>query len=228
MSEDNKDYFGLNNKEEELKPAEGSKLNEDASAEKAGEKPAKAKLTFSIGQVILIVVIALIAAFAIGVTTVSLIKDVNPVSYISGELHKAKLVNKWQSQDAPGLSAYEFFEDGTYSSYISTFSFKGNYSVQGDKLTLTNPESGQTIVYQYSIVRNTLTITLIEENGVQFNDRNPLKFDRVDMFNQKSLSDMLEDLQEQAEASTEEDTSEEVTSEEATSEEAATEVTTAE
>lgn len=194
MSEESKDYFGI----EDLKPAPDSKLNEEKT-EEADAKPAektKAKLTFSVKQVILIVLVAVIAAGAVSLTIVSFVKDVNPISYISGEIHQAKLVNKWQSQDAPGLSAYEFFEDGTYKSYISTFSFSGNYTVQGDVLTLTNPNTSQNVVYRYKISGDTLTMTLTEENGTSFSDREPIKFDRVDMFNQKSISDIIDNLQE--------------------------------
>lgn len=198
MSEENKDYFGLNSdKDEELKPASDSKLNEEKPAE-TEQKQKKAKLSFSTSQVILIVVLAVVATFVIALTTISFVSDVNPISYISGEIHQAKLVNKWQSQDAPGLSAYEFFDDGTYKSYISTFSFNGSYTVKGDKLTLANPNSGQNVVYKYGIYGNTLTLTLIEENGTSFNDRDPIKFDRVDAFNQKSFQDMLDDLQNEA------------------------------
>jgi hypothetical protein len=204
MSEENKDYFGLNS-EEEIKPAADSNLNEESPAKT--EK--KAKVSFTVPQVVLIVVVAVIAVLAIVLTSVSFVTDVNPISYISGEIHQSKLVNKWQSQDAPGLSAYEFFDDGTYKSYISTFSFNGNYTVQGDRLTLENPNSGQSVVYKYAIHGNTLTITLIEENGTEFSDRDPLKFDRVDMFNQKSFQDMLDELQEQ----TTEPTSEEAATE---------------
>ena len=206
MSEENKDYFGLNNKDELTTATENET---EKTAETTEEKPAKkkAKITFSLPQVILIVVLVLLAAFAIAITSISYVKDVNPISYISGELHQAKLVNKWQSQDAPGLSAYEFYDDGTYKSYISTFSFNGNYTVKGDKLTLTNPNTGQNVVYKYGIYGNTLTMTLIEENGTTFDDREPLRFDRVDVLNQKSLSDMLDDLKEDT---TEESTTEAV------------------
>ncbi len=212
MSEENKDYFGLNS-DGILKPAPGSKLNfEESEADEKetdtkdeGKKPekVKAKLTFSIKQVILIIIIAVVAACAVTLTVVSKVNNVNPFSYISGEIHKDQLVNKWQSQNASGLSAYEFFDDGTYKSYIFNFPLSGNYSVRGDILTLTNPNTAQNVVYKYSIHGDKLSLTLIEENGTPMSGIDTDVFDKVDMFNQKTFSDLLDEIQEKNEAEAE-------------------------
>lgn len=176
--------------------------NEAAPAEEVKAK--KAKHTFTTGQIILSVVLTFIAALAVITTVVCSVNHINPVSYIAGETSKDKLVNKWQSQSAPGLSAYEFYDDGTYSSYISTFSFDGQYEVKGDRITITNGTTAQSVTYKYSIVGDVLSLTLIDENGTEFGDKGPVKYDRVDSLNQKSVNDLLESAKEKASAQNEE------------------------
>ena len=151
------------------------------------------KRVFSTKQVVLLVVLAVVAVLAIGTIVICSVADVNPVSYVAGEMSKDKLVNKWQSQSAPGLTAYEFFEDGTYTSYLSTYSFDGEYEVKGDDLILKNPNSNQSVIYKYKIVGDTLTLTMTDSNGTVMEDREPNKFDRVDSLNQKSIQDMIDD-----------------------------------
>lgn len=166
--------------------AETAEQNEKG---KAKRKPRK--VVFTTKQVILAVVISVIAVLAIGATIIFAAIDVNPISYIAGEINQNKLVNKWQSQNAPGLTAYEFYDDGTYTSYLSTYTFDGEYEVNGDKITLKNTSSNQTVTYKYSIVGNTLTLTLLNQNGSEMEGREPAKFDRVDTLNQKSLQDLI-------------------------------------
>ena len=137
--------------------------------------------------------VTVLAVLAIGTAVICSVANVNPVSYIAGEVNKDKLVNKWQSQTAPGLSAYEFFDDGTYTSYLSTYSFDGEYEVEGDKLILKNPNSNQNVIYKYSIVGNTLTLTLADQNGTEMEGSEPNKFDRVDSLNQKSIQDIIDE-----------------------------------
>ena len=171
---------------------------------------AKGKKVFTTKQVVLLVVIAVLAVLAIGTVVICSVANV-----IAGEMSKDKLVNKWQSQTAPGLSAYEFFDDGTYTSYLSTYSFDGEYEVEGDKLILKNPNSNQNVIYKYSIVGDTLTLTLTDSNGTEMDGREPNKFDRVDSFNQKSIQDIIDEYR--ASAAEEESQTAESTSAESTS-----------
>jgi len=165
----------------------------------------KVKKTFSKKQMILSVVISVISVALICIAAVCIVNDVNPITYSLSIItnDKDKLIGKWQSQDAPGLSAYIFHEDGDYDSYISSFNFSGRYETNGDKLTLINNRSGQQIVYKYSVTGDTLTLTLIETNEEEIDDDATLKFDRVDTLNQKSLADMLGDLKQDTETTTE-------------------------
>lgn len=163
------------------------------------------KTVFTTKQVVLIVVVAVIAVLAIGTTIICSVADVNPISYIAGEANKGKLVNKWQSQSSPGLTAYEFYDDGTYTSYLSTYTFDGEYEVNGDNLILKNASSNQTVTYKYSIMGDTLTLTLLNQNGTEMEGREPSKFDRVDTLNQKSLQDLIDQYRSSTEASTQAD-----------------------
>ncbi len=183
-----KDIDALGKAPEE-KPAEKEEPEEASAPVKAG---AKAKKVFTRAQVILITVIAALAVILVGTIVICSVANINPVSYIAGEATKEKLVNKWQSQDAPGISAYEFYEDGTYSSYFLSYSFDGSYEVEGNKLTLKNPNSNQNVVYNYSITGNTLTLTLADVNGKALKGSEPSKFDRVDTLNQKSLQEAID------------------------------------
>lgn len=187
----------------------------DADPSALTASKAKSKKVFTTKQVVLLVVIAVLAVLAIGTVVICSVANVNPVAYIAGEMSKDKLVNKWQSQTAPGLSAYEFFDDGTYTSYLSTYSFDGEYEVEGDKLILKNPNSNQNVIYKYSIVGDTLTLTLTDSNGTEMDGREPNKFDRVDSFNQKSIQDIIDEYR--ASAAEEESQTAESTSAESTS-----------
>ena len=178
---------------ENMPGAESESIAERAEQNEKGKAKRKPrKVVFTTKQVILAVVISVIAVLAIGATIIFTAIDVNPISYIAGEITQNKLVNKWQSQSAPGLTAYEFYDDGTYTSYLSTYTFDGEYEVNGDKITLKNTSSNQTVTYKYSIVGDTLTLTLLNQNGSEMEGREPAKFDRVDTLNQKSLQDLID------------------------------------
>lgn len=188
--------------------AEAENSNDNGGTEAV--KQAKTKRVFTTTQVLLMIIIAVLVVIAAGTTIICVVTSTNPVTYIAGEANKGKLVNKWQSQTAPGLSAYEFFEDGTYTSYLSTYTFDGEYEVQGDNLILKNPNSNQNVVYKYSIIGDTLSLTLTDSNGDEMAGSEPNKFDRVDSFNQKSLQDIIDQYRKSAsqeDQSTEADTS---------------------
>ena len=114
---------------------------------------------------------------------------------------KDELINKWQGDKA--IAAYEFKDDGTYVSYISSFNYTGNYTVEGKKLTLTNPASSGKVVYKYKIKGDELTLTLLDENGKAPEDKESVVYKKVDHINPKSVTDILGDLAK--ETSTEED-----------------------
>lgn len=170
--------------------------NQETSVTEKKDKRKKNPKQTSPKKIIIAVVIAVILLAVIGLSVSFAVNDINPFSYVASVVtnDKKQLIGKWQSQSAPGLSAYVFNEDETYDSYISSFNFKGEYSTSGYKLTLRNTISGQEVVYKYSVSGDTLSLTLIEEAGEKVEDEETLKFDRVDSLNQKTLSELLENL----------------------------------
>ncbi len=188
-----------------LNSKEVKSKNQNLSEEVAETKQVKEKKTFTKKQLIISIVIAVILAIAICITAVCITNDVNPITYSLSIItkDKDKLIGKWQSQDAPGLSAYVFYEDGEYDTYISSFNFSGTYETKGDKLILVNNRSKQEITYKFSLTGYTLTLRLVDDNGEKVKDDETLKFDKVDTLNQKSLADMLGDLKKDAETTTE-------------------------
>jgi len=187
----------MNKNNDNLNKEEAEIINADTA-----EKKAK---TFTKKQLIISIILSALAVVLICVTAICIANDFNPISYSLSIItnDKDKLIGKWQSNDAPGLSAYEFHEDGEYDSYISTFNFSGQYETKGNKLTLINSKSDQKIVYNYSVTGDTLKMTLVDDNGEPVDDDATLKFDRVDTLNQKSLYDMLGDLKQDSETTTE-------------------------
>lgn len=113
-----------------------------------------------------------------------------------------QIVGKWQSQNNPGLSAYVFYDDGTYDSYISTANFSGQYEVDGNKLILRNPSTNKDIVFKYRVTEKELSLTVIEEDGEKAEDKEVSKYDRVDELNQKSLADLIGELKKNNETTT--------------------------
>lgn len=120
--------------------------------------------------------------------------------FTSGE---EQIVGKWQSQENPGISAYVFYGDGTYDSYISTVNFSGDYEVDGNKLYLKNPNTSKEIVYKYKVTEKVLTLTVLEEDGEEPEEDEVSKYDRVDEINQKSLMDILGEFKEETTAAEE-------------------------
>lgn len=146
---------------------------------------------------ILIAIAAVIIALAIAMGAYCVATDQPPVDAVKTVFSSDEelLVAKWQSQSAPGLSAYVFYDDGSYDSYLSSVNFSGEYTVKGNKLTLRNPDTEKDIVYKYKITGKVLTLTLIEEDGKEVENPEESKYDQVDELNQKTLSDLIGELQ---------------------------------
>ena len=107
------------------------------------------------------------------------------------------------SEAAKSISAYVFYDDGTYDSYISTVNFSGDYEVDGSKLYLKNPNTSKEIVYKYKVTEKVLTLTVLEEDGEEPEEDEVSKYDRVDEINQKSLMDILGEFKEETTAAEE-------------------------
>lgn len=122
--------------------------------------------------------------------------DQSPASALSSVFtsNKKEICAKWQNQERPGLSAYVFYEDGTYDSYLSSYNFDGEYTIKRNKITLVNPTTKKELVYDFSIHGDVLTLTLIKEDGEKLDEPEVSKFDKVDELNMKNLSDIISDI----------------------------------
>lgn len=154
---------------------------------------------------IIIAVAAVVVALLIAGGVYCIATDQNPAQAAKSVFSSSneQLVGKWQSQKNPGLSAYVFYEDGTYDSYISTANFSGNYEVDGNKLILKNPTTAKEISYKFKVNEKELVLTIID-NGADTSEKDISRYDRVDELNQKSLTDLIGELKEDTQTTTKE------------------------
>lgn len=154
------------------------------------------KVNLSTPKKIIIAVAAVILALLIAGGAYCVSTHQNPADAIKSVFtdNEEKIVGKWQSQTNPGLSAYVFYDDGSYDSYLSTVNFSGNYYINGNELTLINPNTSKEIVYRVKVTEKELTLNLIEEDGKKPEEDEESKYDRVDELNQKSLADLIGEL----------------------------------
>lgn len=150
---------------------------------------------------ILVAVIVFVGAI-IGGGIYCVVNDQTPADVISDivSTNDSQIVGKWQNQTNPGISGYEFFEDGTYDNYLSTFSFSGEYEVKGNKLILRNPQTSKNVVYKINITNDKMTLTLVEEDGKEAQTDEVTDFAKVEHLNLKSFSDIIHDLADEAKA----------------------------
>lgn len=188
-NEDNKDLLNFDSAEKKNNEAE-EKENEVKETKK-NKKPKtaidKKKLITIIVAVVLVVIILPSGIYCI-------VHKENPVQMLTDTFSssESQLVGKWQG--ASGVSAYEFNEDGTYKSYISSFDFSGTYTVDGKKLTLYNTATSGSVEYKINVTAKKLTLTLTKENGVatKGDEKDKIEFDRVDSIKTKSISDIID------------------------------------
>lgn len=147
-------------------------------------------------KIVISAVAAVIALILIigGVYCVS--TDQNPAQAVKSVFtdNENQIVGKWQSQEKPGLSAFIFYEDGTYDSYLSTVNFAGEYEIDGNKLHIKNPTTSKEIVYKFSVNEKVLTLEVVEEDGKKPENSIESRYDRVDELNQKSLTDLIGEI----------------------------------
>ena len=86
-------------------------------------------------------------------------------------------------------TAHQDNDDGTYDSYLSTVNFSGEYTVKGNKITLTNPNTNAQVVYKYKVKGKVLTLTLMEDDK----EAESNTYDSVDELQMKTLADLIGD-----------------------------------
>ena len=119
-NEDNKDLLNFDSAEK--------KENEAAEKEtevKETKKDKKSKTAIDKKKLITIIVAVVLVVIILPSGIYCIVHKENPVQMLTDTFSssESQLVGKWQG--ASGVSAYEFNEDGTYKSYISSFDFSG-------------------------------------------------------------------------------------------------------
>lgn len=154
----------------------------------------KTKSSLAVKILSVVVALILIAVIAGGIYCV--VSKQTPTQAVKTVFSSSEtqIVGKWQSQKNPGLSAFIFYDDGTYDSYISTVNFSGEYEIKGGKLYLKNPKTAKDVVYKFSVNEKVLSLEVYEEDGERSETKEESKYDRVDELNQKTLADMIGEL----------------------------------
>lgn len=162
------------------------------------DKKSKKKISVS-KKGIIIAVVCLLAVIIIGGGVFCIVTEQNPVEAVQSIFtsREEAILGNWQSQDKPDLVAYVFYENGTYDSFLSNFNFDGEYTIDGNKLSLYNPDTEKRLVYKFTIYGDVLTLTLIEEDGEEVKDQEVSKYDKVDELNMRSLTDIIGQLKDE-------------------------------
>lgn len=147
-------------------------------------------------KTIVSIVIAVLLLIVIGCGVYCVVTEQSPAEAAKSVFtsNENEIVGKWQSRENPGVSAFVFYEDGTYDSYLSTVNFAGEYDIDGNKLHLKNPTTSKEIIYKFSVNEKVLSLQVIEEDGEKSETKDESSYDRVDELNQKSLTDMIGEL----------------------------------
>ena len=148
--------------------------------------------------IIIIVVVILLLALLIPSSIYMIKNEENPIQMVQDIVtpDDEKIIGKWQGEKA--ANGYEFFSDGSFDSYISTFSYSGEYELDGNRLILTNPGSEGKVIYKFSVNGDHLNLKLLESNGEVPETPEEHTFTKVEHFNMKSPLDLLRDFAEDA------------------------------
>lgn len=188
-NEDNKDLLNFDFAEKKNNEAE-----EKENEVKETKKDKKSKTAIDKKKLITIIVAVVLVVIILPSGIYCIVHKENPIQMLTDTFSssESQLVGKWQG--ASGVSAYEFNEDGTYKSYISSFDFSGTYTVDGKKLTLYNTATSGSVEYKINVTAKKLTLTLTKENGVatKGDEKDKIEFDRVDSIKTKSISDIID------------------------------------
>lgn len=162
------------------------------------DKKTKKKINVS-KKAIITAVVCLLAVIIIGGGVFCVVTEQNPVEAVQSVFTSKEkaIIGNWQSQDKPDLVAYVFYENGTYDSFLSNFNFDGEYTIDGNKITLYNPNTEKKMVYKFTIYGDVLTLTLIEEDGEEVEEQEVSKYDKVEELNMRSLTDIIGQIQDE-------------------------------
>lgn len=150
----------------------------------------------------IVIVVCLLLAGGIYCATT----DQNPNQAVNTILGKNEelIIGKWQNQAKPGSTAFQFFDDGTYDSYFLQVNFPGEYKIENSKLYLTNPQTKKDIVYSFTVTDEILKLKTVEEDGKPSETEETVVYEKVDEFHQQSLNDLIGELAQSSEKTTDE------------------------
>lgn len=124
------------------------------------------------------------------------VEKVTPAQMVSNLVvsNGDRIIGKWQNE--AGSNAYEFYENGTYDSYFSTFSYSGDYTVDGDELTLSNPNNDSTVVYKIKVSKDSLSMKVYKQSGLEANqdEETTAEFKRVERIQTKTIDELLDSI----------------------------------
>ena len=144
----------------------------------------------------LVIIACILAVIIIPSGIYCAVEKVTPAQMVSNIVvsNADRIVGKWQNE--AGSNAYEFYENGTYDSYFSTFSYSGDYTVDGDELTLSNPNNDSTVVYKIKVSKDSLSMKVYKQSGLEANqdEETTAEFKRVERIQTKTIDELLDSI----------------------------------
>ena len=146
-------------------------------------------------NITIVAVIAVILAVIIIPTTIyCIVNNETPIEMATDMFssNEEQIIGKWQHETK--ATAYEFKADGTCISHISILKTTNEYSIDGNKLTMTNSSAeGTKDVYKISVKESKLTMTLIEMNGVEVpeDEQTAWEYKKVSKITTQRLDELL-------------------------------------
>ena len=147
-------------------------------------------------KIALVIIACILAVIIIPLGIYCAVEKVTPAQMVSNIVvsNADRIIGKWQNE--AGSNAYEFYENGTYDSYFSTFSYSGDYTVDGDELTLSNPNNDSTVVYKIKVSKDSLSMKVYKQAGLEANqdEETTAEFKRVERIQTKTIDELLDSI----------------------------------
>ncbi len=148
---------------------------------------------------VIAVIVILVGGIYCGVTEQSPVQAINTAFGANND----KLIGNWESDANPGFSAYVFNEDGTCDQYVLTAVFHWDYEVKGNKLSMVNKTTSKENVYRITVSGDKLTMTLIVQDDVEVDNGDTLAYNKVEELHQKTLTDVLQNMKQSEDTTSE-------------------------
>lgn len=147
-------------------------------------------------KIALVIIACILAVIIIPSGIYCAVEKVTPAQMVCNIVvsNADRIIGKWQNE--AGSNAYEFYENGTYDSYFSTFSYSGDYTVDGDELTLSNPNNDSTVVYKIKVSKDSLSMKVYKQAGLVANqdEETTAEFKRVERIQTKTIDELLDSI----------------------------------